>query len=199
MRVFTCQQCEYCSSGSDVSVNAVIIPQNWGAIPFFGALPLRRYCPPILRNDDRIHRYILPRTTVFPQSVVMHLPTFLFVSLITHLIKSQLKCLISINGIKCKPVGKIVGQPLERKGRRGSGGSGVALTRFRRVIFSKKSNLKFICFIIKGGLISESFPLWLKSQEKGAKSLPLGSLLKLDMLIWHFSGDVSQSEKLSEL
>ena len=37
MRVFTCQQCEYSSSGSDVSVNAVII-----------------------------HRYILPRTTVFP-------------------------------------------------------------------------------------------------------------------------------------
>ena len=33
MRVFTCQQCEYSSSGSDVSVNAVIIPQNWGAIP----------------------------------------------------------------------------------------------------------------------------------------------------------------------
>ena len=38
MRVFTCQQCEYSSSGSDVSVNAVII-----------------------------HQYILPRTTVFPQ------------------------------------------------------------------------------------------------------------------------------------
>ena len=67
MRVFTCQQCEYSSSGSDVSVNAVIIPWNWGAIPFFGASPLRRYCPPIPRNDDRIHRYILPRTTVFPQ------------------------------------------------------------------------------------------------------------------------------------
>ena len=67
MRVFTCQQCEYSSSGSDVSVNAVIIPQNLGAIPFFGASPPRRYCPPILRNDDRIHRYILPRTTVFPQ------------------------------------------------------------------------------------------------------------------------------------
>ena len=49
-------------------VNAVIIPQNWGAIPFFGASPLRRYCPPILWNDDRIHQYILPRTTVFPQS-----------------------------------------------------------------------------------------------------------------------------------
>ena len=38
MRVFTCQQCEYRSSGSDVLVNAVII-----------------------------HRYILPRTTAFPQ------------------------------------------------------------------------------------------------------------------------------------
>jgi hypothetical protein len=48
-------------------VNAIIIPQNWGAIPFLGASPLRRYCPPIPRNDDRIHRYILPRTTVFPQ------------------------------------------------------------------------------------------------------------------------------------
>ena len=67
MPVFTCQQCEYSSSGSDVLVNAVIITQNWGAIPFFGASPLRRNCPPILRNDDRIHRYILPRTTVFPQ------------------------------------------------------------------------------------------------------------------------------------
>jgi hypothetical protein len=49
-------------------VNAVIIPQNWEAIPFFGASPLRRYCPPIPRNDDRIHRYILLRTIVFPQS-----------------------------------------------------------------------------------------------------------------------------------
>ena len=58
MRVFTCQQCEYSSSGSDVSVNAVIIPQNWGAIPSSGLRP---------RNDDRIHRYILPRTTAFPQ------------------------------------------------------------------------------------------------------------------------------------
>jgi hypothetical protein len=29
--------------------------------------PLGRYCPPIPRNDDRIHRYILPRTTAFPQ------------------------------------------------------------------------------------------------------------------------------------
>ena len=67
MQVFTCQQCEYSSSGSDVWVNAVIIPQNWGTIPFFGASPLRRYCPPILRNDDRIYPYILPRTTVFPQ------------------------------------------------------------------------------------------------------------------------------------
>ena len=74
MRVFTCQQCEYSSSGSDVSVNAVIIPQNWGAIPFFGASPLRRYCPPIPRNDDRIHRYILPRTTVFPHYLQNLLP-----------------------------------------------------------------------------------------------------------------------------
>ena len=37
-RVFTCQQCEYSSSGSDISVNAVII-----------------------------HRYVHPKTTVFPQ------------------------------------------------------------------------------------------------------------------------------------
>ena len=54
-----------------MSVNTVIIPQNWGAIPFFGASPLRRYCPPILWNDDRIHQYILPRTTVFPQYVAL--------------------------------------------------------------------------------------------------------------------------------
>ena len=67
-QVFTCQQCEYSSSGSYLSVNEVIIPQNWGAIPFFGASPLKRYCQPILPNDDRIHRHILPRTTVFPQS-----------------------------------------------------------------------------------------------------------------------------------
>ena len=33
--------------------------------------PLRRYCPPIPRNDDRIHRYILPRATVFPHSVTL--------------------------------------------------------------------------------------------------------------------------------
>ena len=46
---------EYGSSGEDVSVNAVINPKNWGAIPFFGASPLRRYCPPILWIDDRIH------------------------------------------------------------------------------------------------------------------------------------------------
>ena len=31
------------------------------------ALPLGRYWPPIPRNDDHIHRYILPRTTTFPQ------------------------------------------------------------------------------------------------------------------------------------
>ena len=46
-------------------------PSSKIAIPFFGASPLRRYCPPILQNDDRIHRYILPRTTVFPQYVAL--------------------------------------------------------------------------------------------------------------------------------
>ena len=57
-RVFTCQQCEYSSSGSDVSVNAVIIPKNWWAIPSEGRSPEEGYCSPILRNDDRIHQYI---------------------------------------------------------------------------------------------------------------------------------------------
>jgi hypothetical protein len=32
-RVFTCQQCEYNSSASDVLGNAVIIPQNWEQYP----------------------------------------------------------------------------------------------------------------------------------------------------------------------
>ena len=32
-------------------------------------MPLNRYCPPIPPNDHRIHQYILPRTTVFPQSL----------------------------------------------------------------------------------------------------------------------------------
>ena len=53
------------SSGEDVSVNAVIIPRNWWAIPSEGRSPEEGYCSPILRNDDRIHRYIWPRTTVF--------------------------------------------------------------------------------------------------------------------------------------
>ena len=49
---------EYGSSGEDVSVNAVIIPKNWWAIPSEGRSPEEGYCSPILRNDDRIHRYI---------------------------------------------------------------------------------------------------------------------------------------------
>ena len=46
---------EYGSSGEDVSVNAVIIPKNWWAIPSEGQSPEEGYCSPILRNDDRIH------------------------------------------------------------------------------------------------------------------------------------------------
>ena len=48
---------EYGSSGEDVSVNAVIIPKNWWAIPFEGQSPKEGYCSPILA--------IWPRTTVF--------------------------------------------------------------------------------------------------------------------------------------
>jgi hypothetical protein len=46
------------SSGEDVSVIAVIIPKNWLAIPSEGRSPEEGYCSPILRNDDRIHRYV---------------------------------------------------------------------------------------------------------------------------------------------
>ena len=56
---------EYGSSGEDVSVIAVIIPKNWLAIPSEGQSPEEGYFSPILRNDDRIHQYIWPRTTVF--------------------------------------------------------------------------------------------------------------------------------------
>ena len=30
---------------------------------------ISQYCPSIPQNDDSIHRYILPRTNVFPQYV----------------------------------------------------------------------------------------------------------------------------------
>ena len=45
---------EYGSSGEDVSVNAVIIPRNWWAIPSEGQSPEEGYCSPILRKDVRI-------------------------------------------------------------------------------------------------------------------------------------------------
>ena len=42
---------------------------SWFVGEQYPSSPLRRYCPPIPWNDDCIHRYILPRTTVFPQFV----------------------------------------------------------------------------------------------------------------------------------
>ena len=39
---------KYGSSGEDVSVNAVIIPNNWWAIPSEGRSPEEGYCSPIL-------------------------------------------------------------------------------------------------------------------------------------------------------
>ena len=55
--------------------------------------------------------------------------------------------------------------------------------------------------IIKGGLISESFSLWLKSPKKGANPEhypPEDKILKL--VIWHlFKKSLSQSENLSEI
>ena len=46
----------------------------------------------------------------------------------------------------------------------------------------------------KDGLISESFPLWLKSPTKGAKSQPyyppIQRRKKLRVVIWHFFWEV---------
>ena len=56
---------------------------------------------------------------------------------------------------------------------------------------------------IKGSLISELFLFWLKFPKKVPSQYPVHYSLKekmLRMVIWHFlGGDLSQSEKLSEI
>ena len=55
-------------------------------------------------------------------------------------------------------------------------------------------------FSFKGGLISESFSVWLKSPEKGAKNYLEHYPSKEKMLrIWHFKRNLGRSEKLSEI
>ena len=41
-----------------------------GSNTFLRASHVGRYCPSIPQNDDSIDRYILPRTTAFPQYVI---------------------------------------------------------------------------------------------------------------------------------
>ena len=57
--------------------------------------------------------------------------------------------------------------------------------------------------IIKGGLISESFSVWIKSYKKGAKSLSWASSLYVDIDqdsdLAPFLGDLSQSKNLSHI
>ena len=56
---------------------------------------------------------------------------------------------------------------------------------------------------VKGGLISESFSLWLKSLKMGDKSLPWASFLLVDSAqrsdLAPIFEDLSQSEKLFEI
>ena len=57
--------------------------------------------------------------------------------------------------------------------------------------------------IIKGGLISESFSLWLKSPKMGTKLQPWGLSTKRedaqDLDLAPIFGDLSQNEKLSDI
>ena len=60
--------------------------------------------------------------------------------------------------------------------------------------------LKVAEFNAKGGLISESFSLWLKSPKKGAKNIlsTTHKLKKLRIVIRYFFGE-NQTEKLFEI
>ena len=49
-----------------------------GSVNFLRASPIRRYCTSIPQTDDSIDRYILPRTTAFPQ-YLHNLPDFSFI------------------------------------------------------------------------------------------------------------------------
>ena len=71
--------------------------------------------------------------------------------------------------------------------------------RFLWILFPKLTKID----IRKGGVISESFSLWLKSAKLGAKSRPWASSLYADSAqgcgLAPIIGDLSQSEKLSEI
>ena len=71
--------------------------------------------------------------------------------------------------------------------------------RFLWIIFPKFPKID----IRKGGLIAESFLLWPKSAKLGTKSRPWAPFLYLDSVqgcnLAPFFGDLSQSEKLSEI
>ena len=71
--------------------------------------------------------------------------------------------------------------------------------RFLWIIFSKFAKID----IRKGGVISERFSFWLKSAKLSAKSRPWASSFYANITqgcgLAPIIGDVSQSEKLSEI
>ena len=93
-RVFTCQQYEYSSSGSDVSVNVVIIPHN---CPLEGIVP----------NLDHIHWYILPRITAFPQ-YILHKATVFRPDYIPSIIGPSLKSKRLVVGVRLVIIIKMI-------------------------------------------------------------------------------------------